>query len=240
MDEDVDREVPEQKLDRNGVRGIVVWFAGIILQFIVLLASAGKVMWINAWLFFALCMAYEIAVTVVLVRKNPAMLNERGKLIRKDTRAFDKVYAVLWIPMILLASMIIGFDAVRFGWSSMPPWMVIIGIIGSFLGFWLGLSAMKANAYFETTVRIQKDRAQQVVSCGPYEFVRHPGYASLIISLLSMPLILGSWWGFLPALAIMGVVIARTALEDRTLKAELPGYPQYASNTRYRLVPPVW
>jgi protein-S-isoprenylcysteine O-methyltransferase Ste14 len=36
------------------------------------------------------------------------------------------------------------------------------------------------------------------------------------------------------------VLIIRTALEDRTLQAELPGYAEYARRTRYRLMPGVW
>ena len=34
--------------------------------------------------------------------------------------------------------------------------------------------------------------------------------------------------------------IARTALEDETLGAELPGYREYATRTRYRRMPFVW
>lgn len=38
----------------------------------------------------------------------------------------------------------------------------------------------------------------------------------------------------------MFVVIVRTGLEDRTLQWELPGYPEYARQVRYRLFPGVW
>ncbi len=36
------------------------------------------------------------------------------------------------------------------------------------------------------------------------------------------------------------LLILRTALEDRTLQAELPGYAEYARRVRYRLLPGVW
>jgi len=32
----------------------------------------------------------------------------------------------------------------------------------------------------------------------------------------------------------------RTALEDRTLQQELPGYREYADRVRYRLIPGVY
>jgi protein-S-isoprenylcysteine O-methyltransferase Ste14 len=36
------------------------------------------------------------------------------------------------------------------------------------------------------------------------------------------------------------VFVVRTALEDRTLHEELPGYDEYAERTQYRLLPGVW
>jgi protein-S-isoprenylcysteine O-methyltransferase Ste14 len=36
------------------------------------------------------------------------------------------------------------------------------------------------------------------------------------------------------------LMIVRTALEDKTLRNELPGYQDYTQRTRYRLLPGVW
>jgi protein-S-isoprenylcysteine O-methyltransferase Ste14 len=55
-----------------------------------------------------------------------------------------------------------------------------------------------------------------------------------------MPFGLGSWMAVLPALLVVVAFVVRTALEDRTLQAELPGYAEYAAKVRYRLVPGVW
>jgi protein-S-isoprenylcysteine O-methyltransferase Ste14 len=52
--------------------------------------------------------------------------------------------------------------------------------------------------------------------------------------------VLGSWWSFVPALAAVIVLVIRTALEDRTLRSELPGYKEYAQRVRWRLLPGVW
>jgi len=102
------------------------------------------------------------------------------------------------------------------------------------------LWAMSANAYLSTMVRIQDDRGHQVVTTGPYRYVRHPMYVGTIFFGLCMPLFLGSWWTFVPCGLIVILFIIRTALEDRTLRDELPGYAEYAERVRYRLLPGVW
>jgi protein-S-isoprenylcysteine O-methyltransferase Ste14 len=102
---------------------------------------------------------------------------------------------------------------------------------------------MVVNLFFEKTVRIQMDRGHRVIDTGPYAHARHPGHVGFAGWILSAPLLLASCWAFLPAVvavvAVVGIVI-RTALEDRTLHAELPGYPDYAARVRSRLIPRVW
>jgi protein-S-isoprenylcysteine O-methyltransferase Ste14 len=100
--------------------------------------------------------------------------------------------------------------------------------------------AMASNKFFSTTVRIQDDRGQTVTSSGPYRLVRHPGYVGFLVSNLATPLLLGSLWALIPAVVLEALVVVRTALEDRTLQAELGGYRDYARRVRYRLLPGVW
>ena len=100
---------------------------------------------------------------------------------------------------------------------------------------------MTANPHFEKTVRIQTDRDHRVIDSGPYRIVRHPGYAATAVGLLlATPLLLRSWWAFVPAVAGVAWLVLRTALEDRTLRRELAGYESYAARVRWRLVPGVW
>jgi protein-S-isoprenylcysteine O-methyltransferase Ste14 len=99
---------------------------------------------------------------------------------------------------------------------------------------------MAANAYFSMVVRIQEDRGHAVVTDGPYRFVRHPGYLGSILFALATPLVLGSLWAFVPCGLGAVLFIVRTALEDKTLQKELPGYREYAERVRYRLLPGIW
>ncbi|HZC83249.1 MAG TPA: hypothetical protein VE194_02395 [Rubrobacter sp.] len=52
--------------------------------------------------------------------------------------------------------------------------------------------------------------------------------------------LLGSWLGLLFSLALIAMIILRTALEDRFLRSGLTGYTEYAKTVKYRLIPRVW
>jgi protein-S-isoprenylcysteine O-methyltransferase Ste14 len=70
--------------------------------------------------------------------------------------------------------------------------------------------------------------------------VRHPGYAGNILPLLGIVLALGSLWTLIPAAVALVIAVIRTALEDRTLQEELPGYQEYMRRVRYRLFPGIY
>jgi protein-S-isoprenylcysteine O-methyltransferase Ste14 len=89
-------------------------------------------------------------------------------------------------------------------------------------------------------MRIQTDRGHVVCDSGPYRIVRHPGYAGSLLAMPGIVLALGSVWTFIPVGIALVVSVIRTALEDRTLQEELPGYREYASRVRYRLFPGVY
>ncbi|HEX3014435.1 MAG TPA: isoprenylcysteine carboxylmethyltransferase family protein [Methanobacterium sp.] len=226
------------KLNRYGRRGVIVNFFLIIFSLPVMLISANEINWINGWVYFGFMISYEVIYTLLLMKINPKLLNERANIIKKGTKRFDKVFAVLYLPLYFLIMIISGFDAVRYGWSIMPLWLTILGLVMAILASYVSFWAMSVNSYFECTVIIQK--GQQVCKSGPYRVVRHPGYAAGIISVLAAPLILGSWWGLVPSTMLAIMIAIRTLLEDRTLQKELQGYKEYAKTTRYRLIPWIW
>jgi len=100
--------------------------------------------------------------------------------------------------------------------------------------------ATGVNAFISQVVRIQSERGHTVISTGPYRLVRHPAYVGMILVVLGAPIMLGSWWALIPGVISALVVTVRTKLEDQTLQAELPGYVEYAQQTRYRLAPGIW
>jgi protein-S-isoprenylcysteine O-methyltransferase Ste14 len=226
-------------LNCPGIRGVIVQSILIVIGFVILFISAGTLAWINAWVYVAIVSIYWVISTVVLARLNPGMLNERGSVVKKGTKGFDKVWVAIYPVLTFGNLVVIGFDAVRFQWSFMPFWLAILGIVIMILAF-ISTWAMAVNKFFEWTVRIQHDRQQYVCTSGPYRIMRHPGYAGLILSLLAYPFILGSWWGFVLSGILTIIIVIRTALEDRTLQNEMPGYREYAKQVKYRLIPLVW
>ena len=136
--------------------------------------------------------------------------------------------------------LVAGLDAL-YNWS--PPYSLpikIISLLALLLGYALGSYALIENRFFSGTVRLQTERGHQVVSSGPYRWMRHPGYAGALLTYLATPFFLDSSWAFLPAVFIVILMIIRTYLEDKFLQNELEGYRDYTKRVRFRLLPGVW
>ena len=175
---------------------------------------------------------------VCLLRWNPELIWRRARLAR-GTKTWDIVWSVLNIP-VWIALIVVAVQEAGSGVPSVPEATWLLGL-AVFVSSWALVTwAMVVNPFFEKTVRIQTDHGHHVVDTGPYAYLRHPGYVGFGGWVLSTPLMLASAWVLVPALlAIVGLVI-RAALEDRTLRAELPGYAEYAARVRSRLIPGVW
>lgn len=233
---------PSTRLDRYGWNCIARHtFVGLFIPALVFLA-AGTTDWPWGWVFAIvhfLCWGW---MSLALARWNPELLNARGKR-RKDltgTKTWDWVMLSLYGIIVLVQPIVAGLDF-RYVWST--PVNTTVYILGNLLfivSYGVLISAMVSNRNFEGTVRIQEQRGHQVASSGPYRYVRHPGYVGVILSMIALPVALGTWAAFIPGLIGVAVFFIRTALEDRTLQAELPGYTDFAQRTRYRLIPGVW
>jgi protein-S-isoprenylcysteine O-methyltransferase Ste14 len=213
----------------------------VLLVFLIglLLLTAGRPDWLQAWTF---SLAFGIFLTVYglwALRNDPGQLAERSQRkenVKSWDRAILSVYTLLLLVMLVLA----GLDAGRFRWAPLSPLLQAVGwTAGIPAGAWIWWT-MAVNTFLSRWVRIQGDRDQRVVTRGPYRLVRHPMYLGVIVFMLSIPLVLGSGWALAPAALIGALFVLRTALEDRTLQAELPGYKDYAARVRYRLLPGVW
>jgi protein-S-isoprenylcysteine O-methyltransferase Ste14 len=176
---------------------------------------------------------------VVILPKNPELIAERGQT-KEDTKSWDKLLTTL-ITIPTLIMLIIAGLQVRYGWPPQLDWMIqLVGLVVVALGYGLVSWAMASNPFFARTVRIQMDRGQTVAAGGPYRYVRHPGYVGMMTYSFASPLALGSLWALIPAVLVVSGFVVRTALEDKTLQAELDGYKDYAARVHYRLLPGVW
>ena len=215
-------------------------FIGTLLVSIFLLIGAGRLDWPMAWVYIGVNFLGVITNLIVMVRENPALYAARAQITQEDTKTWDRVIAGLYGPLLLVIMAVIGLDAGRYGWSTVPSWIQYLSIAVFVFGWGFSLWAMVANKYFETSVRIQFDREHETVTSGPYAIVRHPGYLGIILVYGFSPTFLGSLWGLIPVGVLTVMFIVRTALEDKTLHEELPEYPSYAQKVRYRLFPGIW
>ncbi|MGP0019853.1 MAG: methyltransferase family protein [Candidatus Sulfotelmatobacter sp.] len=226
----------ESRFDKKLIPTLMVlaWWIGSLFL------AAGRLDWVRGWISVALFVVGMTAVKRIVQHYNPAVLKERAKWRRKDTKGFDKIFLAIYLPLYLIQPAIGGFDAVRYHWSSMPFVFVYVGSILFTLALAMITWVMIVNPFAESSVRIQTDRGHTVITSGPYRIVRHPMYVGIILLYFSTALIWGSVWTLRLGALLMVLLIWRTAREDRTLRQELPGYEQYAAVTRYRLLPGVW
>jgi protein-S-isoprenylcysteine O-methyltransferase Ste14 len=190
-----------------------------------------------------------IYVTISVVNfflAHPELVRERSRGLAlpagAGTKRWDQALATAsWILFFPLTLLVAGLDTGRFGWSVPLPVVVqILALVVFALGNGLGGWAMLSNRYFSTFLRLQRDRQHQVETRGPYRYVRHPGYAGVIVGAMALPLALGSLCALLPAVIGASGFVLRTELEDRVLLQELDGYAEYAGQVHYRLLPRVW
>jgi protein-S-isoprenylcysteine O-methyltransferase Ste14 len=226
-------------LMRLWARGVVRILIIIVILEAILLLAAGRSDWPAAWLLAVLYFAFLLTVMVWGTRNAPELIRERTK-IAGNVETWDKVVNALYAVLLVVLLATAGLDAGRYHWSSMPMPIQALGVVGLLFAGWLIWRTMAENAYLSRWARIQDDRGQNVVTSGPYRYVRHPMYAAIIVLVLSTAIALGSWWALIPSGLIGALFAFRTLLEDRMLHEELTGYQEYAARVRYRLLPGVW
>lgn len=210
----------------------------VIVAAVRLLAGRWDVpmVWVLLGIFFlALFLAW-----LFIFRKDPELLKERRES-GPGAKRWDRIWLGIYTLALLVTMIAALLDVGRFHWSdTVPLWLRAIGLFALLAALGLSGWAMAENTFFSEVVRIQEDRGHYVVTTGPYQYVRHPGYAGNVVAWTCIALALGSWLATLLSGVIAVLFVVRTAREDRTLQAELAGYAEYAQRVRYRLVPGVW
>jgi protein-S-isoprenylcysteine O-methyltransferase Ste14 len=217
-------------------------FAGLVFLLVVMAAllfvPAGTSDYWQAWTFLAVYFASSLALTLYLMKEDPALLQRRmqgGPTAEKDP--------VQKIIMVIASLGFIGLLVVpaldyRFAWSQMPPVMALAGEVLVGTGWLAIFFVFRENSFTSATIELAPD--QQVISTGPYALVRHPMYAGALVMLLGIPIALGSWWGILVVAAMLPALIWRLFEEEKFLARNLAGYVEYQNRVRYRLIPKVW
>jgi protein-S-isoprenylcysteine O-methyltransferase Ste14 len=185
-----------------------------------LFLAAQTTNWTWAWVYSIATFLGWLALSLILARENPGLLNQRSTRTKDlvGTKHWDWVILSIYVVLLLAVPITAGLDY-RYGWSApTSPIIHIFGIVLLLAGF-VPLT-WAVNRFFEGTVRIKANREHTVIREGPYRCVRHPGYVGVILHFIAPPLALGTWTALIPALLGVLLFIIRTALEDAALRSK--------------------
>lgn len=209
--------------------------AGLLLTAALLFLPAGTVDYWQAWLLIAILFIPMFGAGIVLLLKNPALLQKRMNTKEKQT---EQKWVIALSGLMFLAAFIAAGLGVRFGWLILPAWVSCLAAGLFLLGYALYAAVLMENIYLSRTVEVQE--GQKVIDTGLYGLVRHPMYLATLLLFFAMPLILGSLLSFVIMLAYIPIIVKRIQNEEEILELGLEGYVEYKERVKYRLIPYIW
>jgi protein-S-isoprenylcysteine O-methyltransferase Ste14 len=224
----------ESKL-KSFVRSISTSVSVLILWGIPLLLTAGTINYWNAWLFVLTISISWIVINFYLVKNDPVLFEKRQ---RKTEKKLSQQMILFLCTVFLISAIILSGLDYRFHWSRIPFSLSILFTLVMIVGFVMLFFVLKQNSYASRKIEIQE--GQQIIDTGLYSLVRHPMYLSLIIAFIFTPIILGSWYAFIPIIFIPILLTFRINYEEKELRKGLEGYDLYMKKVKYKLVPCIW
>ena len=216
-------------------QAITKFLLGVILVGVLLFLPAGSFEYWNGWLLMGILFVPMFIAGLVMLRKNPELLQKR--LDAREKESEQRSVVALSGLMFLAAFIVAGLDW-RLGWTNMPVWMVWVAAGLFLLSYLLYAEVLRENTYLSRTIEVQED--QKVIDTGLYGIVRHPMYMATLVLFLSMPLVLGSLYSFLIMLVYIPIIAKRIRNEEKVLEEGLPGYKEYKQKVRYKVIPFIW
>ena len=214
---------------------ILKFTIGAALVGLLIFLPAGSLAFVNGWLLMGILFVPMFIAGIVMLFKSPALLEKR--LDAKEKQSTQKGVLKFAGLMFIGGFVVAGLDF-RFGWSYVPPFVVIIAAVLFLVAYLLYAEVLRENAYLSRTIKVEE--GQEVVDTGLYGIVRHPMYSATILLFGMMPLILGSWYACIVFAVYPVIIIIRLKDEEMLLRQELPGYEAYCQKVKYRLLPFVW
>lgn len=214
-----------------------VLFTGVALSMMgaLLFISAGTIHVVTFWIYLALWTVYLAVTGIGMERLHPDLVDER---MRPPSDRDPNTRKLAALP--LLGHFVLAGLSIRYGWWPLGLGVQALGLVLLSAGMFFVSWTLQTNRFASSAVRVQTERSHTVVEHGPYAMVRHPMYLGTILVCFGSGAMLGSGWAVVMLLPIIPLFIRRTLFEDRMLLRELPGYPDYARKTRFRLIPAVW
>ena len=214
---------------------ILKFALGVVLIGALLFLPAGTLHYPQGWLLMGILFIPMFLAGLVMMAKNPALLKSR---LNAKEREREQSLVVKLSGLMFLCGFILAGLSFRFGWLMLPKWVSIVGAVLFLSSYALYAEVLRENTWLSRTIGVQE--GQTVVSTGLYGVVRHPMYAVTLVLFLSMPLVLGSALAFAVFLAYPFIISKRIRNEEEVLARDLPGYPEYMQQVKWRLIPFVW
>ena len=217
------------------ISAILKFSLGVVLVGLLIFLPAGTFQYFNGWLFMGILFVPMFLAGLVMMAKNPKLLQSR--LDAKEKEA-EQSLVVKLSGLMFLAGFIVAGLGVRFNWYTLPKSVVIASAIVFLIAYILYAEVLRENTYLSRTIEVQE--GQTVIDTGLYGIVRHPMYSVTLLLFLSMPLVLGSVYSFIIFSMYPFIIAKRIKHEEEFLEKELNGYKEYKQKVKYRLIPFIW
>ena len=214
---------------------IAKFILGVALVGALIFLPAGTFSYFNGWLLMGILFVPMFLAGIVMMYKNPNLLKSRLNAKEKQR---EQSLVVKLSGLMFLAGFIVAGLGVRFHWYVLPMGVVVGAAVVFLVAYLLYAEVLRENTYLSRTIEVQEN--QKVIDTGLYGIVRHPMYAATLPLFLSMPIVLGSVYGFLIFLAYPFIIAKRIKHEEKFLEEELDGYRDYKRKVKFRLIPFIW
>ncbi len=214
------------------VSAITKFLLGVVLVGLLIFLPAGTVSFVNGWLLMGILFIPMFAAGLVMMVKNPALLQSRLNVKEKQR---EQSVVVKLSGLMFLAGFTVAGLGKRFDWYQLPMGVVLGGAVAFLAAYALYAEVLRENAYLSRTIEVQE--GQTVIDTGLYGIVRHPMYSATLLLFLSIPLVLGSVYALIIFCAYPAIIIKRIQYEEQFLEQELEGYRDYRQRVKYRLIP---
>ena len=214
---------------------ILKFSLGVVLVGVLIFLPAGTLSYFHGWLFMGILFVPMLFAGIVMMFKNPQLLEKRLDAKEKER---EQSLMVKLSGIMFLAGFIVAGLNYRFDWYVLPESVSTIAAIVFLVAYMLYAEVLRENTYLSRTIEVQEN--QKVIDTGLYGIVRHPMYSVTLLLFLSMPLVLGSLYSFVIFLVYPFIIAKRIKHEEELLERELKGYREYKNKVKYRLVPFIW
>ena len=203
MSRQINKSSPGRMEPKSLLKAVAARFVlAVVLLGTLFFTTAWSFGYWQAWVYMLVLFVPMLMITRYMYRHDPALLERRLRSGEKQTA--QKLVVALSSLSFLLIFAIPGFD-VRFGWSNVPPFVVIISDLMVLFGYLMVALVFKTNSYASRIVEVEK--GQKLVSTGPYAAIRHPMYLGVTVLFAFSPLALGSYWALIPVLPIIPLLV---------------------------------